>query len=217
MNPARQHKPTTEPPAADDAADDWSWTEHPGLLRREIGDAAAGLFAARGVDGATTREIAAAAGCSEGAIYRYWPSKEALARDLFMAVHRRLASDIRNCAATGSTVEQQAAAIVRVYCGFADWQWERFAFHLLSTSRYLPTPEGEDNPVAAAEDLVRAAMQRGEIPRGDPALVAAMALGVVLQAALHKLYGRIEGGLRPHAPAMTRAVIAVLKSGGEGA
>lgn len=213
MIAAPRHSPGNAEPA-DASGPEWAWTQHPSLLRREIEDAAAKLFAAKGIDGATTREIAAAAGCSEGAIYRYWPSKEALARGLFMAAHRRIASDIRNCSATGSTIEEQAASIVRVYCGFADRQWDRFAFHLLSTGRFLPTPEEEDNPVAAAEDVVRAAMQRGEIPEGDPALVAAMALGVVLQTALHKIYGRIAGELRPLAPGMTRAVIAVLKSGG---
>lgn len=191
---------------------DSDWFEHPSSAKRRLEEAAARLFAAKGIDGTTTREIARAAECSEGLIYRYWPSKEALARNLFMAVHRRITAHVRNSSGTGVGIETQARAIVSIYCGLADWQWDRFAFHLLSTSRFLPTPEGEDNPVAATEDLVRAAMDRGEIPKGDPALVTAMALGVVLQAALHKVYGRIEGRLKPHVPALTRAVVAVLKS-----
>ena len=44
------------------------------------------------------------------------------------------------------------------------------------------------------------------------AIKMVMALGVVLQAALHKFYGRIEGALGLHRPALTSAVIAVLKS-----
>ena len=46
--------------------------------RRAIVRAVAPVFASRGFRGATTRELAAAAGVSEGLLYRYFPSKEAL-------------------------------------------------------------------------------------------------------------------------------------------
>ncbi len=46
--------------------------------RDQIVDAAVRCFAARGFHGTTTREVAAAAGLTEAALYRYFPSKEAL-------------------------------------------------------------------------------------------------------------------------------------------
>ncbi|NWG71965.1 MAG: TetR/AcrR family transcriptional regulator [Parvularculaceae bacterium] len=199
-------------PAAGTFDTDSDWFEHPSSTRRRLEEAAARLFSTKGIDGTTTREIARAAGCSEGVIYRHWPSKETLARYLFMSVHRRITAHVRSTIGKGARIEDQVRAIVGIYCGLADWQWDRFAFHLLSTNRFLPTPEGEDNPVDALEDIVRAAMERGEIPRRDPVVVTAMALGVLFQTALHKVYGRIGGQLRPHAPAITRAVIAVLKA-----
>ncbi|HSK41787.1 MAG TPA: helix-turn-helix domain-containing protein, partial [Arenibaculum sp.] len=52
--------------------------------------AALEVFVRAGVDAATTRAIAAQAGCSEGALYRHWKSKDELALSLFMGVHRRL-------------------------------------------------------------------------------------------------------------------------------
>jgi AcrR family transcriptional regulator len=192
-----------------------------GLLREDdvptptrIERAAARLFAAEGIDAATTRRIASLAGVSEGAIYRHFPSKEAIARTLFIDIHERLARLVRETTATGRTIEDQAGAIVEAYCKTADEDWTLFAFHLTSTAHFLPTPPGDDNPVLAAEQIVAAAMARGEIAKGDPVLVAAMALGVVLQTALHKAYGRIDGPLTAHAPELKRAVVAVLKSGG---
>lgn len=56
-------------------------------------DAAARVFARKGYSRATTKEIAAEAGVSEGSIYNYFASK----RDLFMAMMTRLAeiNDLR--------------------------------------------------------------------------------------------------------------------------
>lgn len=53
---------------------------HLDARRRSILDAAAKVFAEKGVAAATMAEIAHEAGISPGAIYRYFPSKEDLAR-----------------------------------------------------------------------------------------------------------------------------------------
>lgn len=47
-------------------------------------DAAAGVFAARGFDGATMTEIAASSGTAIGSLYRFFPNKERLADALFL-------------------------------------------------------------------------------------------------------------------------------------
>ena len=56
-------------------------------------------------------------------------------------------------------------------------------------------------------------MQDGSIPKGDPAVKAAMALGVIMQAGQNKIYNRLPGPLSQHADAFTKAIIAVLHSG----
>ena len=52
-------------------------------VKDKVDEAAVGLFAARGVDGVSIAEIAAAAGVSQGALYRHYASKEELAWMLF--------------------------------------------------------------------------------------------------------------------------------------
>jgi AcrR family transcriptional regulator len=179
--------------------------------RARIERAALDLFVARGVDAATTRDIAAAAGVSEGAIYRHYDSKDELASAIFLAIHTKLAGLVREAAANGRDFEAQTKAIVEAYARTADDDWPLFTFHLLYTHRFLPTPEGVDNPVEAIEDVVAAAMRRCEIPRGETPLIAGMALGVVLQTALQIAYGRLKGPLSAHAPALTAAALAVLR------
>ncbi len=206
---------SASPSASDDAAPadhDRGVAAPDGTTAARIERAALALFVAQGIDAATTREIAAAAGLSEGALYRHFPSKEAIAETLFVAIHERLARLVRGAARAGGSLGEQADAVVDAYCRTADEDWTLFAYHLLSTAHFLPTPPGADNPVAAAEEIVASAMARGEIAAGDTPLLAAMALGAVLQPALHKAYGRLEGPLSTHAPALKRAVRAVLFS-----
>ncbi|MEZ5921018.1 MAG: TetR/AcrR family transcriptional regulator [Parvularculaceae bacterium] len=196
---------------ADGAGLQKSKTEAGAATRDRIERAALSLFVERGVDAATTRDIAAASGLSEGAIYRHFVSKDELASGIFLTIHSRLARLVREAAANNTDIEGRARAVVEAYCRTADEDFALFTFHLLYVHRFLPTPEGVDNPVEAIEDIVSAAIERREIPRRDKALVAGMALGVVLQTALQISYGRLAGPLSAHGPAMTDAVIAILK------
>jgi AcrR family transcriptional regulator len=192
-----------------------SVTEGAAGAKARIERAALALFCARGVDAVTTREMAAASGVSEGALYRHYPSKESLAETMFFAIHARLAREVANAAAGAKGIEAKARAITAAYVSLADEDWTLFSYHLLTTHRFLPYADKSargPNPVATVEDVIAEAIAAKEIPPGDAKLKAASALGVVLQAALHKIYGRVGGDLKSHEDALARAVIAVLKS-----
>lgn len=184
----------------------------PRNARSRIEAAALALFVEMGVDAATTREIAARAGVSEGAIYRHFDSKDALAATMFLKVHTRLASLIRDAARSKRGITEQVAAIVDAYCATADEDFPLFAFHLLNTHRFLPSPEGADNPVEAVEDIISGAMERREIARGDPAFIAGMALGAVLQTALQIQYGRLRAPLSQYANDLVISTLALLRA-----
>ena len=97
--------------------------EHTPSTKDRIDAAALGLFVRVGVDAATTREIALGAGVSEGALYRHYRSKDALAVALFMGVHRRLSQLVEEAAAGERDISAKAAAIVDAYCRVADENW----------------------------------------------------------------------------------------------
>ena len=56
-----------------------------------------------------------------------------------------------------------------------------------------------------------ALMEAGEIPKGDPALIAAMSLGVVMQSGLNKIYNRLPGPFSQHVDTFTRTIMAILQ------
>lgn len=179
----------------------------------KIERAALKLFVHEGVDAATTREIADKAGVSEGALYRHYKGKDELALSLFMATHNRLGTMLSEVLSGAGTLDHKVKAAVAAYCELADEDFLLFSFHLVSLNRYLPYDKRrEDDPVSITEKIISGLMSEGTIPKGDPALKAAMALGVVMQAGLNKIYNRLPGPLSQHAPALARGVLAILKA-----
>jgi AcrR family transcriptional regulator len=173
--------------------------------------AALTLFVARGVAETTTKEIAMTASIAEGTIYRYFPSKERLALDLFLRHHRALAEALEAAQEKAPTLREKIDAIVTCYCEWADRDWTLFAYHLLNQHSFLiQVPEDVPNPVNVVREVISRAMRAGEIPKRNIDLVAASAIGVVMQAATYKVYGRFEGPLAAHTRYFGRATWAVL-------
>jgi len=189
-----------------------------GTTKARIERAALNLFVDHGVDAATTREIAAAAGISEGALYRHFRSKDEIAETIFFAIHQRLATLVWQAGARATGIADQTGAIVDAYCQTADDDWALFSFHLLSAHRFLPRAGTGDrkeaageNPVAAIEDIIQDAIDRDEIAPADSALAGGMALGIVMQTALQIIYGRLPGPMRQYGPALQAAALAILQ------
>jgi len=180
-------------------------------MKTRIDAAAIELFVHMGVDASTTKLIAKAAGISEGAIYRHYRSKDELALTLFMGVHRRLSALVEEAAAGVHGIRAKAAAIVSAYCQAADEDWPKFTFHLLSIHRFLPfyQEDGRD-PVSMVEKVLKLAMIEAEVPPADPRVLASMAIGVIVQTAQNKAYGRFDTPMSAHAALMTAGVEAVL-------
>ena len=179
--------------------------------RPKIERAALKLFISEGVDAATTREIADIAGVSEGALYRHYKGKDELALALFMETHNRLSEMMQAAFSEPGTLEERVRRAVTAYCALADEDWLLFSFHLVSLNKFVPhDTRRDDDPVTVVERLISMLMDAGEIPKGDPAIIAAMALGVVMQSGLNKIYNRLPGPFSQHADTFTRTIMAIL-------
>jgi AcrR family transcriptional regulator len=131
--------------------------------------AALTLFVARGVAETTTREIAMAASIAEGTIYRYFPSKEQLALDIFLGHHRALAEALAEAHRPATGLRDKIQAIVRCYCEWADRDWSLFAYHLLTQHLFLAlVPDGTPNPVDVVREVIVSAMSAGRDTDAGP-------------------------------------------------
>lgn len=186
-----------------------------GTNKAKIERAAVWLFSEHGIDGVSTKSIAQKAGVSEGLLYRYFKNKDTLARELMRAIHIRLTEMIITAAAREGGLADQVSFIVRHYCEIADDDWTLFRYHILHLHHFpslMDASAGDwpNSPHMAAVNLLKAAMNGGLIPQRDPNVLAAMALGVVLQPAQAKVLGALEGPLAQNIEIFENAVFAVL-------
>lgn len=181
--------------------------------KTKIERAALELFVSQGIMETRTRQIAEAVNISEGTIYRHFEGKDELARELFKRQHASLAEAIEEAAREHKHIDDQARAIVEAYCKMADKDWLLFRYHQLSQHALLRYFNADlPNPVTVVVDVIKAAMARKELPKGNADLLAAMALGVVLQPVTFKSFGRLTGPLSNHIDSLSKAVLAVLHS-----
>lgn len=170
------------------------------------------LFAQKGVDGTSVRDIAQAVGVAEGALYRHFASKEALARELFLSRYAELARAIEEVTGKVPDFAGRMHAVVAHACALFDEEPALFAYLLINQHDHLGSVPDEPsaNVVEAIADVLREAIARGEVPDQDVALASALALGCVVQPAVFVLYGRLEGPLARHEDGITRAARAVV-------
>jgi AcrR family transcriptional regulator len=177
--------------------------------RARIEAVALELFAQKGVAGTSVRDIAQGVGVSEGALYRHFPSKEELARELFLSRYAALAGEICAVDARETDLRAKISAVVGLACRLFDAEPALFAYLLIHQHEHLASvPDGpEENVVEAVARLLRGA---GLSPE-RATLTAAMALGCVVQPAVFALYGRIEGPLAAQAEAISTAVMGIVE------
>jgi AcrR family transcriptional regulator len=181
--------------------------------KEKVERAAIELFAANGVDGVSIGEVSALAGVSQGALYRHYPSKEALARTLFATAYRRIGGELIEICRRDDGIAARIGMMVAHFCALFDSDPALFRFLLLGQHNFLPElDEAPDKPPAVIARAIAEAVECGELAPIDAALGAAVVMGVVLQTATFHLYGQIGGPLLDRADALARAAVAALRA-----
>ncbi len=176
-----------------------------------ISRTALALFVEQGITETTIRDIARAAGVAEGTLYRHYEGKDELAWELFSRNFQHFAQELEQLQEKYGTLREKLAAMIRQFCRFYDENPVLFNYLLLAQHAQLKkvTPD-MPNPVAVVRNVIAQAMGRREVPAGDPEVLAAMVLGVVLQVATFKIYGRVTQPLSDLAETLIGACCQVL-------
>jgi AcrR family transcriptional regulator len=167
--------------------------------REQILAAAAGLFAQRGFHGVSIHDLGAAVGISGPAIYRHFPSKEAMLRDMLVGISERLLAEGRRRVRQADGPEAALAALVGWHVEFA-----------LSEPALITVQERALASLAEADQQHVRRLQRRYVETWVDVIVAVVpgADEAVARAAAHAVFGLINS--TPHSALLNRDAMAAL-------
>ena len=134
--------------------------------RQQILDIAADLFASRGFHGVSVAELGAACGVSGPALYKHFPSKDAMLAEMLVTISETLLSEGRSRVATAGGAREALEALVEWHIEFA---LEHRALIVVQDRDWSSLPDEARERVRA---LQRAYVDEwaGQIRRHDPTL-----------------------------------------------
>jgi AcrR family transcriptional regulator len=167
----------------------------PVVKKLDIENAAIRLFATKGLTQTTVKDIASEAGVTEGALYRHYPGKNAMAWQLFCRELEKFSTELsgRMFEPGEALAARLEASILFIFEYYTKYPVE-FAFILL-TQHGFPEERILDvvtNPNDMVERFVAEAVEAGDIPPMDKTLASGLILGLVLQVMVMHRYERIE-------------------------
>lgn len=184
--------------------------------REQIETAAMRLFAEHGVDAVSMRDIGAACGISGPGALSHFGSKDALVAALFTEGFSEYAGRIREATPAPGPFRERLLAVIATVLKLHDEDHDRFRFLVLRQHDHLASiPRDGANPIEVIRALIEGAMAAGEIPQRNPDLAALAVIGLVLQPATGRLYGRLTGPLAPLAPEIAAMAWGALNAGGD--
>jgi AcrR family transcriptional regulator len=164
--------------------------------RDRIERAAIQLFAEKGVDATSVRDVARVVDISEGALYRHFDGKDELVWELFERHYAQFAGRLEALAAPETTARAKLAAMIRGFCQAHDEDPRLFQFLLFVQHGQLnKLPPGSPNPVDAVRGVIAQGIASREIPEQHPDLATALVFGIVLQPVTFAAYGRLSTSL----------------------
>jgi AcrR family transcriptional regulator len=143
--------------------------------------AALECFAELGYDATRVRQVARRAGVSDAALYRHYPSMQALAEELYTRHFAAYATELAHATSVGTTEERLRRAVRLTFTTYRA-EPAAFTFAVLRTPTFLPNlPAGTDYPIGILAHIIVAGQHTGELRAGQPKLLAAIFLGCILR------------------------------------
>jgi AcrR family transcriptional regulator len=164
------------------------------LAREDILRAAAAAFASRGYQPATLQQIASKAGFTAASLYTYFPSKEAIYRELGATVVAEVTAPFRRKLPAGWKFSERVAALVEAQCEVAERRRDAFIFFMGRMERGESVPGKNRDHGRELIELCEQWVRRNAPP--DALRVAPDEAGLVLWAVMNAFVYRWLTGER---------------------
>lgn len=188
----------------------------PAVKRRGIEEAAIRLFARNGLAATTVKDIATAAGVTEGALYRHYKGKNDMAWQLYCREVRAFTAQLEPILLEqAGTLGERLGEAIRFIYGYYRSHPDRLAFVML-TRQGLPAQRLADEGLDPDEVMLRFVRKRklsGEIraDAGGTQLIMSMLRGLVLEPIFMHRYERMKTQPLRVAGKVTQACLRILQ------
>jgi AcrR family transcriptional regulator len=159
--------------------------QKPNTKRPDIVQVATALFAERGIDGVSMRDIADAAGVREAAIYRHFVGKDELAREIFLSWYGWYCAELQRIVNSSATTLEQLREVVRHEFAAVTDHSHAFVYFCENEARFAhDLPMGTMSARRIFTAFIKAGQARGEVRMANSELLAYMVSGALCTVAL---------------------------------
>jgi AcrR family transcriptional regulator len=180
--------------------------------KRAILCAAIDLFASKGVDGTSIRDIGESSGLTNPALFRHFAGKESLGSYLFERIFRRFRSSLPEI--DSSPFSPQLAATLAAYLRFFDEDLRAALFFQDSLRRFwpqLPASLRRRSLIAHMRALLDVGVSQGIVdPNEDLQLLQTATLGFLAQFARQLYFKETASPAANHLQAIHRLILRTL-------
>lgn len=174
--------------------------------------AALRLFVRKGIDATTTKDIARAARVSEGALYRHFKSKDALAYRLFSLNLQQFTSELAARVAAAQGAKARLKVFISECLEAFETERDLFTFLILSEHRELTRfPADARHPGHVALDIVKEAQAEGRAAKEDPYIGASLLIGGLIRLCVVRIHGNLRDDLRAQSDGLAERFWRVLR------
>jgi len=165
------------------------------FVRQRILEAAFDRIARRGYEAVSTREIAATAKVGHASMYRHYPSKEALGRELYQVALQPIAEEFAELERRAPAAEVAVGAVVEILYGLYDQRPRALALLIFPPHDFTPRELEAGN-----DESVRARFRRLiGCDEDEAAIIWGAICGPLHDRYLHRRRGRMGPLAAPHA------------------
>ncbi len=165
----------------------------PTAIRKKIEEAALTLFVEKGINGATTKEIAREAGVAEGSIYRHFENKEDLAIQLYEAKNKLLVTHLHKGLTGQKNAEQKLEQFIFSFFQFGQKEPLAYTYIMASHPLIFPKIAKElEKPKDVLIPIYRQGLREKVFRKLDENLAAAMVIGMVIRVNFFLEYGLLK-------------------------
>ncbi|AJE52928.1 transcriptional regulator [Paenibacillus jamilae] len=188
---------------------------HVDSKKKDILQAAMCLFATKGIDGISVKEIAEAAGVTDAAIYKHFKSKDAMALEVFGQYCNSYTTLIDFYRKQNGSFLSRFHQLVDEVLNMHDE--DQYGLLLLSQHHELYVEASQNQnvrqPLEALTEFIEQGIQQGELPKQDVQLSGVLIIGAITRLSVSSLEGELPQQLVPFAVEIKQRLTALLSKG----